>query len=129
MTRRWCLLLFVPALAVAFAQGDGNPSDRAADAKQRLAELKQRLNLTPDQEERVRPVITEEVQQAKAVMAKYDLSNLRPRDKMRLGRELKGVRESADKQLKAILTPAQMQELRRYREERRDEMKKRMQER
>ena len=71
-------------------------------------------------------MITQEVQQAKAVMAKYDLGNLRPRDKLRLGRELKGVRESADKQLKGILNPAQMAELRRYREERRDELMKRM---
>ncbi len=117
-----CLLLAcVPALD-AQDQAEGQRAERA---QQRLQQVKERLNLTPEQIEQVRPVFIEEVQQMKAVREKYGAGDMNRRTKLKMGRELRGIRDNADEKLRTILSKQQMEELKKMRKEWREEFRER----
>jgi hypothetical protein len=111
-------------LAPAFATQTGT-SDQTEEFRERLQEIRERLALAPDQEERVRPVLMEEMQKLKALREKYGNESQNRRTTVKMARELKEIRSAADDQLKQILTKRQMDELKKIREERRDELKSR----
>ncbi len=112
-------------LTRALLPAQTDPEDRPERAAARIEQLTQRLKLTPDQVERARPVLEREAQQLRDALRDVDRQSASLREKRKMAREVKSIRDNADKQLKGILTPAQMDELKRIREERRQQMKER----
>lgn len=96
----------------------------SGQALERLEQIKQRLALTPEQTEQLKPIFADEIQQLKALQSKYGSSDSR-RSRMKMMREAKQIREESDKKLKTVLSKQQMSELQKMREEWRAEMKAR----
>jgi len=82
--------------------------------------MKDRLQLTPEQEEQVRPIFIDELRQLKALRDKYvndDADQGRRRGRLKMARELKDIQKATDDKLKPILTSPQMDELKKIRQE------------
>jgi hypothetical protein len=96
-------------------------------ARERLQQIKDRLQLTPEQAEQVRPVFVEEIQQLKAVRDKYksDDGDQNRRAKMKMGREMRGIQKATDDKLQKILSAQQMDQMKKIREEWRQQMRDR----
>jgi Spy/CpxP family protein refolding chaperone len=92
-------------------------------ARQRLEQIKERLKLTPEQVEQVRPILSDEVQKLKALREANSGGSRRDRRKM--AREFKRIQDEADDQLKKVLSKEQMNELKKLREERRQQLRDR----
>ncbi len=85
-------------------------------AQERLQQVKDRLKLTSEQLEQVRPIMTEEFQQLKAIRDKHSGDSNR-RGKMKMAREMRDVQSAADNKLSKVLSKTQMDELKKMREE------------
>jgi hypothetical protein len=93
-------------------------SEPRGQAVQRIMELQERLNLTPEQKAQVVPVFRDELLQEKAVRDEYG----NPRDanlrtKLKMARKIKGIESETDKKLATILNEAQMKEIKQFRAE------------
>lgn len=115
-----------PAAGAPQAQAQSQP--QADQARERLQQIKDRLQLTPEQTEQVRPVFVDEIQQLKAVRDKYksDSGDQNRRTKMKMAREMRGIQQATDDKLKKILTSQQMDEMKKIRDEWRQQMRDRM---
>jgi Spy/CpxP family protein refolding chaperone len=113
-----------PAPNAQTAPDAPNAPQMPEQARQRLEQVKERLKLTPEQVEQVRPILTEEVQKLRALRESNPGGGSR-RDRLKMARELKRIQDDADDRLKKILTKEQMNELKKLREERRAEMRER----
>lgn len=103
---------------------------RAAQARQRLEEMQQRLQLTPEQVEQVRPILVEEMQQFKELRGRSSGSaDQNRRARLKMGRELRDIQKSTDKKLEKVLSKPQMDELKKLREEWRQQLRERAAER
>jgi periplasmic protein CpxP/Spy len=102
------------------------PSAPAApeQARQRVEQLKERLKLTPEQVEQVRPILADEVQKLKALREANSGGGRRDRRKM--AREFKRIQGETDDQLKKVLSQEQMKELKTLRDEWRQQMRDRV---
>ncbi len=114
------LAVLVASVPVLAAQEPAE-GQRGEKMQQRLQQVKERLNLTPEQIEQVRPVFMDEMQQMKAVRDKYGTENQNRRTKFKMARELRGIRENADQKLQTILSKQQIAELKKMRKEWREE--------
>jgi len=94
--------------------------------RQRLEQIKDRLQLTPEQIEQVRPILVDELQQFRAVQQKYADDDQNRRGRLKMARELRDVQSSADDKLKKILSKQQMDEMKKIREELRQERRERL---
>jgi hypothetical protein len=92
-------------------------------ARQRLEQIKERLKLTPEQVEQVRPILADEVEKLKALREKG--SGGSRRDRLKMGREFKRIQDDADERLKKVLSKDQMNELKKIRDERREQLRDR----
>jgi hypothetical protein len=108
----------------AQSQEPTNANERAERARERLEEVQKRLELTPEQVEHVRPIFLDEFQQLKSIRDKYGDDQNR-RGKLKMAREMRDVQKSTDDKLKKILTSKQMDELKKIREERRQQLRER----
>lgn len=116
----WLAVAAPPAAAV-------QSQEPGAQIQQRLEAIKERLALTPDQIERVRPVLAEEAKKLRALRDKYASGEGQSRRSRRsMARELRDIRSDADEQLKRILSRQQMDELKDIREEWRQELRGRV---
>ncbi|MCP4346477.1 MAG: hypothetical protein GY795_13230 [Desulfobacterales bacterium] len=106
------LLVIVMAASNVMASGK-----RGQTPDQIMSALKERLNLTEEQESQVRPVIEKQVESRKAIFDKYRDEPRENRKSMR--DEIKQNREDTEKQLEAILSEEQMEEYRNYLNEKR----------
>lgn len=89
---------------------------------QRMQQLKDQLQVTPEQADQIRPLFVDELRQLKAMLDKYGdprSASLLTKRKMRL--ESKSIQERTDDQLKTILSKQQMKDFERLREQRRQE--------
>ncbi|MCC6861183.1 MAG: hypothetical protein IT158_21625 [Bryobacterales bacterium] len=123
MTSKALIAIFGMLLAAPAA----TPTQEAAgtaQAQERLQKLKERLRLTPQQVEQVRPVFQEEFEKLRAVRDKYSGERSR-RGRMRMARELRDVQQAADEKLRGILSKTQMDELKKIREETRQQFRER----
>ena len=121
-------------LAVAFAlSGIGSlqapcalaaTEEQKQQAAKRIQELKERLKLTPEQEEKIRPLVQEEREKIQAIRQKYagDTSRKARTDMMQ---EMKPVRQHFQQEVQKILTPDQMKEWAKMRQEMKEELKER----
>ncbi|MCP4109620.1 MAG: hypothetical protein GY749_29555 [Desulfobacteraceae bacterium] len=109
------LLVIVMAASNVMASG----GKRGQTPDQIMSALKERLNLTEEQESQVRPVIEKQVESRKAIFDKYRDEPRENRKSMR--DEIKQNREDTEKQLEAILSEEQMKEYKNYLNEKRSE--------
>ena len=92
-------------------------------ARQRVEQIKERLKLTPEQVEQVRPILADEMQKVKAL--REPSSGGDRRDRRKMAREFKRIQGDADEQLKRVLSKEQMQELKTLRDEWRQQLRER----
>ena len=111
--------------SVAPAPQDSGAQRHTLQVHERFEEVKQRLALTPEQVEQVRPVLEEEAGKLKALRARYTGGNQSRRAKVALARELRDIQTAADGRLRKILSSEQMDELKKIREERRAQLRER----
>lgn len=108
------------AVSVTYAQDADSRIEKLED---RLADWKARMNLSPEQVQQIRPIVVEELKEVAPIALRYDPNDHRPRTKIQMARELKKIRDKADKQLKPILTGAQWDTLQEIRKETKDDIK------
>lgn len=111
MTPKFAILIFAAALPLLGQAPNGQ------QLRARLAEVRETLNLTPEQTEKVIPVLVEEF---RALIAVRDGSD-RPRQKLREAGE---IQSKTDGQLKEILDEKQQKDLAGIREQWRKERRK-----
>lgn len=105
--------------------GQASSTDQADRLRQRLEEIRERLALSPEQVERVRPVLQQEAEKLRALRTKYEGGSQPRRSRLKMARELKDIQSETDEKLAQILTTAQMDELKKMRKERREQRSKR----
>ncbi len=108
----------------AYAAQD-SAQTQADQARQRFEQIKERLQLTPDQVEQVRPVLTDEMEKLKALRDQHSGEGQSRRARLKLAREARDIQSKADDQLKKILSKSQMDEMKKIREERRQQRSER----
>lgn len=113
-----CLL----AAGLTYTAQDPANADRAAQAKERIAELQERLKLTPDQIEKLKPIVQQEAAELKAIRDKAANESSK-RGKRQALRAVRDVQDKYEPQVEAILTKEQMAEWKKIREERKEAMK------
>ena len=115
------LALLLMSVPLARAVQDSSVDvQQVEQVQQRLQEIKERLELTAEQIEKIRPLLTEEIQKLRALREKYDGDEQNLRTRLRMGRDLRGVQNATDEQLKKILSTKQMEEVGKIREEGRE---------
>ena len=108
--------------------------ERLGDFEERIEELQTRLGLTDEQLEEMRPVIAKNFEKTLQAFDEAGLeqggggaSSLGRRDRIRLGRQIRDIQEETVKKMREILTDEQMDEYEEIQEERREELRARMQ--
>ena len=97
------IAMFAPLAPTSFAQKAGAMSKAQAIAQQ--------LNLTPQQKEKILPILADEVPKVNAVKNDNSLS------KMQKMQQLSAIHQQTDPQMKAILSPEQYQKLKEIRQQ------------
>jgi len=92
----------------------------AADVTAKLQQMSKALQLTPDQVEKIKPILMEEAPKLKALKAD---TSMPPAQKMM---QMRQIREATDAKINPILTPDQQQKLQAMRAQHRDEMMQKM---
>jgi Spy/CpxP family protein refolding chaperone len=98
-----CVALFVALPSSSFAQKGGAMAKAQAVAQQ--------LNLTPQQKEKVLPILIAEGPKVQAIKNDNSLS------KIQKVQQLRAIHQQTDPQMKAILTPEQYQKLQTIRQQ------------
>ena len=80
-------------------------------AMQKAQAIAQQLNLTPQQKEKVLPILADEVPKVRAIKNDNSLS------KMQKMQQLRAIHQQTDPQMKAILSPEQYQKLQTIRQQ------------
>lgn len=81
------------------------------DAMSKAQAIAQQLNLTPQQKEKILPILAAEVPKVHAIKSDNSLS------KMQKMQQLRAIHQQSDPQMKAILSPEQYQKLRTIRQQ------------
>ena len=102
--------LVISALSVAiFALMAPTSFAQKADAMSKAQAIAQQLSLTPQQKEKILPILAAEVPKVHAIKNDNSLSN------MQKIQQLRAIHQQTDPQMKAILSPEQYQKLRQIR--------------
>jgi len=117
------LSLLVPAIQAA--QEKARQPD-PEQLRERLEQIKSRLKLTPEQVEQIRPVLRQELQKLKTVRDKYNGRDQNRRTRLQMARELRDIQGAADDQLRKILSKKQMEEMKKIRQEWRQQVRDRL---
>ena len=131
---RWLIIALVSVLFVASAPALAQQIDpeRHEDIEARVEQAKQRLNLTDEQVEQIKPVIKSNAEATKRILESHGIDLSVPKEQrnqpsmreMRaLGKDMKALRLETTEQMAAILTDEQFEEFLTMQEERRDEMR------
>jgi hypothetical protein len=98
--------LAISALSVAmFALLAPTSFAQKGDAMSKAQAIAQQLSLTPQQKEKILPILAAEVPKVRAIKNDNSLSN------MQKIQQLRAIHQQADPQMKAILSPEQYQKL------------------
>jgi Spy/CpxP family protein refolding chaperone len=104
--------LVTSALSVAiFALMAPASFAQKTDAMSKAQAIAQELNLTPQQKEKILPILADEVPKVQAIKNDSSLSKIQ---KMQ---QLRAIHQQTDPQMKAILTPEQYQKLQTIRQQ------------
>ena len=102
--------LVISALSIAmFALLAPTSFAQKTDGMSKAQEIAQQLNLTPQQKEKILPILAAEVPKVHAIKNDNSLS------KVQKIQQLRGIHQQSDPQMKAILSPEQYQKLRQIR--------------
>ena len=120
--KKLALALFVIVLAAMAGAPMVSAQEPAskAEVQAKLQKMATELQLTPEQKEKIKPILMEEAPKIQAV--KNDTS-LAPAQKMM---QMRQIREATDAKINPILTPDQQQKLQAMRAQHRDEMMQKM---
>jgi periplasmic protein CpxP/Spy len=102
------LAFCVPLVSTSYAQPNA--------PVQRLTEVAKQLNLTRDQEKQLAPILMAEEPQLQAIRNDQSLSRVEKLQRLR------AIHDQSNPQVKAILTPAQFQQLQDMRQKRRAQL-------
>ncbi len=109
------------SLALCSATLAADPTGAQRQAMQtRVQELKDRLALTPEQEERLAPLLQERNARLEDLWSRHSADSTR-REKRAMLREAKAIQADFTRQIRPILTPEQMREWEAFRKEARSE--------
>ena len=104
--------IVVSALSIAmFALLAPSSFAQKGTAMQKAQAIAQQLNLTPQQKEKILPILADEVPKVNAIKNDNSLS------KMQKMQQLRAIHQQTDPQMKAILTPEQYQKLKAIRQQ------------
>jgi hypothetical protein len=106
----FCVCLFLSVLPMAESQTEGPGAEK-------VKKVAQVLNLSPQQQSQLAPILQAEAPKIKAIT---DDPNLSPRDKKK---KLKAVHEQTDPLVKSILNPTQYQQWEQIRKDELEDMK------
>lgn len=102
--------LVISALSVAvFGMLASSSFAQKGDAMSKAQAIAQQLNLTPQQKEKILPILADEVPKVRAIKSDNSLSTMQKMQKLR------AIHAQTDPQMKAILSPEQYQKLRQIR--------------
>ncbi|HEY6512272.1 MAG TPA: hypothetical protein VI032_09850 [Burkholderiaceae bacterium] len=126
--RSWSVIVLAAALGLAGAAHAQQPRAAAApaspEAQQRLAQARQRLQLTPEQESKLRALLQDEAHKLRAIRDKYANDNSLQARGAR-SRELSALQEDFHTKLQGVLSPAQVDEWDKMAAERRAQARER----
>ena len=117
-----CILSVSPllySLAVAQSRGRVPPSK---NADQIVSDMKSRLNLTDEQEAKIRPIIEEQIKKRNVLIEKYQGQGRQGRESLR--GEMQALGKSTEDQLQPILTKEQLGDYQKMQEEERQNIRK-----
>jgi hypothetical protein len=104
--------LFISALSIAmFALLTPTSFAQKAGAMSKAQAIAQQLNLTPQQKEKILPILIDEVPKVQAIKNDNSLSKIQ---KMQ---QLRAIHQQTDPQMKTILSPEQYQKLQAIRQQ------------
>ena len=104
--------IVVSALSIAmFALLAPSSFAQKGTAMQKAQAIAQQLNLTPQQKEKILPILAAEVPKVNAIKNDNSLS------KMQKMQQLRAIHQQTDPQMKGILTPEQYQKLKAIRQQ------------
>jgi len=115
MRKGFCLLALSSLLGIGAAMGaaqdqqaapapqEGHGQHRQMDPEQQVKRLSKRLNLTPDQQSKLLPILTDQKQQFESIR---NDSSLAQKDRYQ---KMHAVREDTDTKIEALLTDSQKQ--------------------
>ena len=120
--------MFVAITGAAASQDGG---DRLAKIKEELEKTKDRLQLTDEQLGQVRPILEGSAGKRIAVLDEFGITGrgsveLSLREKRSLAKKMKEIRKNTDAELAKVLTKDQMAEYAAIQDERREELKAKM---
>jgi hypothetical protein len=107
-------LIALTGLSIAPAAEITDAQQQAFETK--IQELRTRLALTPEQEQKIAPLLEARNQKLRDLRAKYGQDASR-REKLGMMREAKAIQKDFDAQLEPILTKEQMKEWQQFRDE------------
>lgn len=99
-----------------------------AQQAERIEELKTRLNLSPEQVEKIQPILVEQAAKVKEIRDKHAGETSR-RSKLGMARELRTVQDEMQKRIEPLLTKEQRTEWKKIREERKEDLRDELKER
>jgi Spy/CpxP family protein refolding chaperone len=105
----------------AVASGD-TKTDRLQAVGQRIAEMTERLKLTPDQVAKIRPIVESHVGKLKDLKASLGSQPTRAQKREAVGK-LRDLSSDFAKQVSALLTPEQQAEWKKLRDENRERLR------
>ena len=125
MQHRYSLMgALAMSLGCALLQPSAAADSPAPAAQMSIDDLKARLALTPEQQEKIAPLAEERRSKMEAIRSKLASATSR-RDKREVMQEAKGIQEDFTSKVEPLLTPAQQTEWKKIREEMRAQMMER----
>lgn len=100
-----CFGMSVLVVTMSPAQQKSAPQQPAKQQSAKLEEIAQYLNLTPQQKDKILPILADEGPKVRAIKEDSSLS------RMQRAQKIKAIHQQNDPQMKAILSPAQYQKL------------------
>ena len=116
------LALGLCAGVAPWAQAHDRHGDHGARIEHHMEKAAERLKLSDEQKQQLRPLIEEHVAKAKAIRDKYP-AEISREQKQQMFDEMRAVREDYDGKVRAVLTEEQRQEWEKMRSERHDRMR------
>ncbi len=111
LVTRMSTIAVLIGVSLAFAPGSQAQTAPAAGQAQKLATLARQLNLTPQQEKELMPILQADAPKLQAIK---NNTSLGPLQKME---QLKAIHAQSDPQIKAILNPQQYDQLQQIRQQ------------
>lgn len=136
------ILLLTAFLCIAYnpAYAAENISDaliksgKTADFSEKIKAAQERLKLSEEQSEKIIPLLLEQAEKSRAILKKYGISldktskkpDLSFRQKFKLMRELKPIKEATKQKLSTILSPQQLEEFTKIQKESREKIREKI---